>query len=116
MNADYTGGWQGLRDKLLASGGTASGKFGTAARQMEMGRVNKLADTNTAYDAMALQQKNNAASLAERLLGLNFGQTTTGTNVSTASGENVAPGDAFAGALNNIYAALYGMFPLATGD
>lgn len=77
INAAYSGVPQRLADKMLAFGGR-SGKFGRAMREAEMGRLSSLSGFEGDLAGMGLQAQMGGASLAEQLLGMDFGSTMTG--------------------------------------
>lgn len=85
-NASYTSTLPTLREAMLSAGGDASGKFGNAVAASNQARIGKLADNNTNFANMALQQQNLGSSLAMQLLNHVFSQSTTGDYNSSGSG------------------------------
>lgn len=100
VNARYAGADEGIREKLLA-GGSKTGKYGRAVRQAEYSRLGELGGVDGQIARLVLEQQDRGTSLAERLLGMNFGQEASGStsSSSTMSGTSVAPGSAAAGGL-----------------
>ncbi len=90
VNDNYSGATQNLADSLLSYGGTSSGKFGTALRKMQSSRAGTLSNVNSQYDQFALNRQNTAASLAEALLGMNFGSTTNASSSGTSTTDSSA--------------------------
>ncbi len=90
VNDIYSGGWQGLRDKMLGSGGGRSGKFGMAARNMEQARLGQLSALEPQFANLALQQEQLGSSLAAALLGMDFGGSFSqqGSGSGTQKGSN----------------------------
>jgi hypothetical protein len=78
INAAYSGVPQRLADKLMSFGGARSGKFGRAMREAEMGRLSSLSGLEGDLAGMGLQAQMGGASLAEQLLRMDFGSTSTG--------------------------------------
>jgi hypothetical protein len=65
-----------LRKQFMSSNGGASGKFGTAFVQGDIARRGDLSNTDTQFAQTAASLPLQASTLAEQLLGMNFGQTT----------------------------------------
>jgi hypothetical protein len=92
VNAGFSSTLPSLRAALLSAGGDASGKFGNAVAGANMARIGQIADTNTSFANMALQQQNQGASLAMQLLNHIFGSTTTGTSSTNNVGSSSTSG------------------------
>jgi hypothetical protein len=99
VNARYSALPDTLATKMLAHGGARSGKFGTAMRQSEMARLGELGDVESTIAQMILDQQQEGASLAERLLSQNFGQTTETTGRTDETSRTILPGSAAAGGI-----------------
>jgi hypothetical protein len=98
VNANYAQVPQMLRDRLLSAGG-ASGKFGTATRQMEIGRLGGLDNVDNTFSSMIPGVQMGGAGLAEQLLNMNMGSSTSGNTTGTTAGTYTTPGSAGAGAI-----------------
>jgi hypothetical protein len=99
VNARYSTMPDTLATKTLAHGGARSGKFGTAMRQSEMGRLGELGDVESEIARMMLEQQERGAGLGERLLAQPFGATTSTSGTGSMTGTNIGPGSAVGGAV-----------------
>jgi hypothetical protein len=82
---NYSGLADMLRQQFLGTGGGNSGKFGSALVQGNLARLGALQGVDTAGQEQAAQLPLEASSIASGLLGMNFGQTTTGASSSTSA-------------------------------
>lgn len=112
VNSSFSGVDAGLRDKMLASGGSASGKYGKAVLGADLARRGALAGVDTDVAQMILQQQNQGASLAERLLSVPFEQEVSGSNTGTMAGTGTLPGSMLAGGMNSGLDAITTLFML----
>lgn len=109
INQNYSSAPSGIAQKMLAYGGSKSGKFGKAMVQSELARYSDINNLNGQLAPLTMQQQNFGANLLQQMLGLNYGSTTTNNNTATnsgvnsgtssGSGINIAPGSTIAGAL-----------------
>lgn len=77
VNANYNGLADSLRQQFLGStGGGGSGKFGMALASGNLKRLSQLSDVDNQFAQTAAQLPLQASSIAQALLGMNFGQTT----------------------------------------
>lgn len=114
VNASYDGVTEAIRSKLLASGVNASGKLGKATTQTELSRVGALSGLEGDFASLILKRQDQGASLAERLLSMNFGSESTDedSGSSRSWGFNTQPGNAAAGAIGGGLSGLMGMLTL----
>lgn len=80
VNNNFVGAGQKIRGKFMQGGGNASGKAGRANREVEMGRLGTLNDTNLSFDQKALDLQQLAAQL-----GLNFSNINMGQDANTSA-------------------------------
>lgn len=99
INRNYARVPQQLADRLLSFGGNASGKFGRALRESELARQASISSLDSALAQQMLAQQGQGASLAEQLLGMNFGSTVSQEGSSSSSGYGTQPGNAAAGGI-----------------
>jgi hypothetical protein len=93
VNQDYAGSLDRLRQQFLTTGGGQSGKLGTATLQSDLAREGAMANVDQSAAATAAQIPLSAAQLAEQWLGMNFGQTNTGSQ----SGWNIGADAGYSG-------------------
>lgn len=113
-NSNYGGVMDALKAKLLASGQAASGKFARGARATELARIGDISGLEGQFAQMGNQRQLAGAGILQNILGMNFGETSTGqaSNVGATSnqgrnwGTGVAPGSAAGGALSGGLGAL----------
>lgn len=99
INRQFRAALQSIANNLLAFGGK-SGKAGSAFQQVELGRGAALAGFEGDITKQIFDRENDTLTLGQALLGLNRGQTSTGTNDVTSSGTDVGAGSALAGGVN----------------
>lgn len=99
INATYGGVVPALRDRMLSSGVTASGKYGRAVREAEMARLGQLNGLDGEIAQLVLSRQDAGTSLAQTLLGMGFGTDNSGDQWGSQEGTGVAPGSAVAGGL-----------------
>lgn len=108
VNNNFVGAGQKIRQKFLQGGGNASGKAGRASREVEMGRLGALNDTNLSFDQKALDLQQLAAQLGLNFSNINMGQdastsaSTTSNSTSRTQGVTTGqqPGGVLGGAAN----------------
>lgn len=92
INDNYSGLADSLRKQFLQTGGGTSGKYGLALAQGNINRLNQISGAQVQGEQQAASLPLQASSLAEGLLGLNFGGTTTSagstTGTSSSSGSS----------------------------
>lgn len=114
VNDSYSGVANSLRQQFLATGGGTSGKYGLALASANQGRLAQISNVNTSAAQQAETLPLQATSLAEGLLGLNFGGTTANTGSASTTGSstsnttNVGAGSELAGALQGFTSSLAG--------
>lgn len=102
-----------LRQKLRTGYGQ-SGKFGTAMRQAELGRLNDLTGVDLDYQKQVMDRRQQAVQQIMQLLGIDFGRDATETSRSTQTGQqtSIGPGNMVAGGIgggvSGLLAGLYG--------
>lgn len=84
-NSTYSGLADMLRQQFMTTGGGQSGKYGTALTQGNLQRLGALQNVDVTGEEQAAALPLTAASLASNLLGLNFGETTSGTQTGTSA-------------------------------
>ena len=86
-SSTYSGLADTLRQQFLGTtGGGQSGKFGTALAQGNLQRLGALQGVDTSFAEQASQLPFSAAQIAQSLLGMNFGSTSSGSSTGTTSG------------------------------
>ena len=85
VNNNFVGAGQKIRNKFLQGGGNASGKAGRASREVEMGRLGALNDTNLSFDQKALDLQQLAAQLGLNFSNINMGQDATTSATATGN-------------------------------
>jgi hypothetical protein len=85
VNANYTGLGDQLRQQFLTTGGGASGKYGRATLQYDLARRGALSDVDQQAQQSAAGNQFSWAQIANQLLGMNFGSTTTGSGTSSGT-------------------------------
>lgn len=92
VNQNYSGLADRVRQQFLTSGGGRSGKAGQAQLEGELGRSGALANADNSAAVQAAQLPLTATALAEQFLGINLGQTssgsTTNNQISSENGSN----------------------------
>ena len=96
VNQGYSGAVDTILSKLLSSGQRSSGKAGRAVMETELSRLRDLGGVDSMIAKMMLDREDRTASLAEQLLGINFGEESTGTGSATTP-ENMLGGGVGAG-------------------
>lgn len=81
INQTFSGVDQALRDKFLTAGG-ASGKYGQAARGVEVGRGQALSGLEGDIASLIFGREDNTLNLSERLLASGQGRSTTGSETT----------------------------------
>lgn len=123
INTNYAGAEDAIRSKFAAGG--RRGNTGTALRQAEYSRIGALNGLESDFARMTLDRDSQAKQLAMAMLGMNFGQDTTGSFSSQSNGQSttnqttVQQGNPLAGGLQgglstlmylqNLMAALGGL-------
>jgi hypothetical protein len=92
INANYNGLSSSLAQQFLSTGGGSSGKFGTALAQGDLQRTGQLASNASTFAQTAAMLPLEGVSLAQNLLGLNLGSTTTGSGTSSSSSTGTTTG------------------------
>jgi hypothetical protein len=93
VNDNYAGLADSLRQQFMATpGGGATGKYGAAALPADLSRRKALSDVDTSFDVARSSAPLTAAQLSQQLLGMNFGQTSTGATTNTGGSTGVATG------------------------
>ena len=92
VNANYGGLADSLRQQFLTGGGGSSGKYGTAALKADLARRGQLSDVDNSFSSQAALLPLTAAGLAQNLLGINLGTSTTGTSSSTGTTSGTTTG------------------------
>ena len=98
----YKGVSNQLRQQFMGTpGGGASGKYGTGQLAADLGERSDLSNADIQGAATASQLPLSAANIAEGLLGLNFGQTASGTSTGNqnTTGTSNTQGSNFSGGL-----------------
>jgi len=86
INASYAGADQALRDRLLAGGVMGqSGRYGTAVRTTELGRLGALGGFEGDIASLILGREDNTANLMTRLLSDVRGTTSSGTTTGPSN-------------------------------
>lgn len=85
VNNDYSGLANQVRQQFLTTGGGASGKAGEAQLQGSLGQAGALANVDSAAAQQAAALPLTAEQLAAQFLGINMGQTSSGTESGTSA-------------------------------
>ncbi len=86
VNENYGGVADSLRQQFMGgTGGGASGKYGTAALRSDLARRGQLSGVDSTFASEAAMLPVTAAGLAQNLLGVNMGTTSTGKTAGTGS-------------------------------
>jgi hypothetical protein len=91
-----------LRQQFMGNpGGGQSGKYGTAQLASDLGERSDLSIADVQGAATASQLPLSASNIATQLLGLNFGQTASGSNTGSqnTTGASNSSGSNFSGGL-----------------
>jgi hypothetical protein len=104
VNDNYSGLADSLRQQFLGTpGGGGSGKYGSAALQGDLARRKQLSDVDSSFAQQGAMLPVTAAGLSQNLLGMNMGQTSTGStstsgsSTQTGSGHSEGSGTEFGG-------------------
>lgn len=108
VNDNFVGAGKKIRGKFLQGNGNASGKAGRANREVEMGRLGAINDTNLSFDQKTMDLQQLAAQLGLNFSNINMGQdattnaTATSNSTSNTKGTTTStqPGGVVGGALN----------------
>lgn len=102
VNQNFAGADTTLRERYARGAGGASGKFGTAARQVDLARRSALTGVDTDALMKILDIQQGGAGIAQYLLGQTFGTTTSGTENRqySSSGTSNQPGNMLGGGLS----------------
>jgi|SRR6185295_2447716 len=111
VNDMYANVPQILRNRFLSSGGGASGKFGTATRMAEMSRLGDLSRVNQGFAEREASLPLEASSLAQQLLGMNFGSEYSGSR----EGQYTQPGSAAASGIGSGLSTLLSLLGINAG-
>lgn len=105
VNRDYAAAPQALRGKYMTTpGGGSSGKFGRAARMMEMSRMGGLADLEGKFAGMAVDREDRSLQMIQQMLQSVMGEETQGTQQ--------IPGNVMGGALSSGLSAGTSMYAM----
>lgn len=85
VNQTYAPMADNLMESLASRGFGRSGQAGVGMRQIALGRAGALTGLEPQFAQMALQRQMGGISLAEALLGLNRGQSMTGSSTSDST-------------------------------
>lgn len=116
VNAQYANAPSALAQRFLAHGGAASGKYGLAARGIELERLAQLSQLEQGFAREQLAQQANAAALAQNLLSMAFGQETTNYGSSAASGYSSQSGSSMGQVYGNVPFGILGGALSGLGD
>lgn len=86
VNDNYSGLADKLHQQFLSLGGGSSGKFGSSLVKGDIARRGELSNVDNQAAVSAAQVPFSAANLAKQMLDLNFGQSSTSSGSSDASG------------------------------
>ncbi len=92
VNQNYSGLADRVRQKFLTTGGGGSGKSGQAILAGETGRAGALSNVDTEAQQQAAELPLTATQLAEAFLGINMGQSTTGTQTQSGTSSGTESG------------------------
>lgn len=95
VNNDYSGLANQVRQQFLTTGGGASGKAGEAELQGSLGEAGALANVDNSAAQQAAALPLTAEQLAAQFLGINMGQTSTGTSNTSGSSSSSGFGVGF---------------------
>lgn len=87
VNANYTGLADSLRQQFFSTGGGGSGKYGQAVLQGDLARRGALSNVDQQAQESAAANQINWQQLAQGLLGMNFGSTSSGSSSGTSQGD-----------------------------
>lgn len=87
VNQNYSGLADQLRQQFFTTGGGGSGKYGQATLQGELARRGQLSDVDQQAQMSAAQNQLSWQQIAQQLLGMNFGTTSTESGTAAGTGE-----------------------------
>jgi hypothetical protein len=117
VNASYAAVPDAIRAKY-GNNGNASGKKGKAARVAEVSRAGDLSGLEGQFAQQGVAMQDSGLGLAERLLGQNFGSTSSTSSTGSTSGTQTGPGTALSGAVtggSSMFASLQALMAALNG-